>query len=203
MVDPNRKINRLVDRDVGFLEECELEFSGRFTEDDPDFMAHCSKPLPDPPIVENWASGGGGGGGAGRGGGRDGRDGGYHPYRSHNRFNGNNQRGGWQRRERGGGYHNNHDRGFRGKSSTPQSTSYTVNYAQSPDNRRHNRYDHRDRRDRHDSREEGSGGGGGGGGGGGSGGGYKRSFNRQDSNHDQPPMKVRRDYGNFVPASKD
>ncbi|KAH8345781.1 hypothetical protein KR067_004280 [Drosophila pandora] len=166
MVDPNRKINRLADRDISFLEECELEFTGRFTDDDPEFMAHCSKPFPDPPIVENWTGGGGGGGG----GGSSGRDAGY-PYKHHNRFNGHHQRGGdrgWHRRG-GGGNYNHHDRGFR-------------------DNRRNNRYDNRDRRDRGDG--DGSGG-------------YKRTHDRRDSPNNEPPMKVRRDYGNFVPASKD
>lgn len=108
MVDPNRKINRLVERDLNFLESCELEFADRFTDDDPEFMAHCSKPVPEPPIVENWMGGGGGGGGFQGGGG------GGHPY--HNRYNGHRRGGGdrgWQRRG-GAGYHNNQDRGFRG-----------------------------------------------------------------------------------------
>lgn len=56
MVDPNRKINRLTDKDVEFLEECEREFALRYTEDDKEFMEHCSKPLDDPPIIENWTS---------------------------------------------------------------------------------------------------------------------------------------------------
>ncbi|XP_043649883.1 rRNA 2'-O-methyltransferase fibrillarin [Drosophila teissieri] len=173
MVDPNRKINRLVERDVNFLESCELEFADRFTDDDPEFMAHCSKPVPEPPIVENWMGGGGGGGG---GSGFQGGGGGGHPY--HNRYNGHRRGGGdrgWQRRG-GAGYHNNQDRGFR-------------------DNRRNNRYDPRDRRDRYE-----------GGGGSGGSGGYQRSHDhnqRNDPPNNEPPMKVRRDYGNFVPASKD
>ncbi|XP_052847842.1 rRNA 2'-O-methyltransferase fibrillarin [Drosophila gunungcola] len=177
MVDPNRKINRLVDRDVNFLESCEQEFAGRFTDDDPEFMAHCSKPLPEPPIVENWM-GGGGGGGSGGGFAGGGGGGGHHPY---NRYNGHRRGGGdrgWQRRG-GAGYHNNQDRGFR-------------------DNRRHNRYDPRERRDRdryEGGRESGPGFGG-----------QKRSHDhnpRSDPPNNEPPMKVRRDYGNFVPASKD
>ncbi|EDW50182.1 protein FAM98B [Drosophila sechellia] len=170
MVDPNRKINRLVERDLNFLESCELEFADRFTDDDPEFMAHCSKPVPEPPIVENWMGGGGGGGGFQGGGG------GGHSY--HNRYNGHRRGGGdrgWQRRG-GAGYHNNRDRGFR-------------------DNRRNNRYDPIERRDRYE-----------GGGGSGGSGGYKRSHDhnqRNDTPNNEPPMKVRRDYGNFVPASKD
>jgi len=114
MVDPNRKINRLVERDVNFLESCELEFAGRFTDEDSEFMAHCSKPLPEPPIVENWMGGGGGGfqGGGGGGGGGHG-----HGHHHNNRYNGNRRGGGdrgWQRRG-GAGYHNNQDRGFRGR----------------------------------------------------------------------------------------
>lgn len=109
MVDPNRKINRLPDKDVNFLEECESEFAQRYTKDDAEFMAHCAKPVPEPPLVDNWMSGGGGGGGPG-GGGASGYSGGYN-----NRYNGGQRRGGgdrgWQRRGGGGGYNNDRGRG--------------------------------------------------------------------------------------------
>ncbi|EDW69765.1 RNA guanine-N7 methyltransferase activating subunit [Drosophila virilis] len=170
MVDPNRKINRLSDRDVKFLDECESEFASRYTTDDAEFMAHCSKPEPEPPLVDNWMSGGGGGGG-GSGGGAD--DGYTSPF--NNRYNGGQRRGGgdrgWQRR--GGGYNNhnsNNERGFR--------------------DQRRNRYEAR----------------GGGGGGGGGDRTLERSYqhrSRNESPQGGSPMHVRRDYGNFVPASKD
>lgn len=111
MVDPNRKINRLSDKDISFLEECEEEFGARYTEDDVEFMAHCAKPVPDPPLIENWSSGSGAPGGGGGGGYSS-------PY--NNRYNGGQRRGGgdrgWQRR--GGGY-NNHNSNIdrRGKRS--------------------------------------------------------------------------------------
>ncbi|XP_032599172.1 ATP-dependent RNA helicase laf-1 [Drosophila grimshawi] len=167
MVDPNRKINRLSDKDTSFLDECEAEFALRYTTDDVEFMAHCAKADPEPPLVENWMGGGGGGGdraGAGFSG------------QYNNRYNGGQRRGGgdrgWQRR---GGYNHYKDRGFR-------------------DNRR-NRNEPYQRRDR-----------------GGSGGDFnsERHMEYRNRNHNEPaapqsgsPMKVRRDYGNFVPASKD
>lgn len=107
MVDPNRKINRLPDKDVNFLEECESEFALRYTKDDDEFMAHCAKPAPEPPLVDNWTSGGGGGGPPG------GNSGGGYSGSYNNRYNGGHRRGGgdrgWHRRGGGGGYNN--DRG--------------------------------------------------------------------------------------------
>ncbi|KAH8407855.1 hypothetical protein KR215_007356 [Drosophila sulfurigaster] len=166
MVDPNRKINRLPEKDVSFLEECESEFALRYTTDDAEFMAHCAKPVPEPPLVDNWMSGGGGGGSGGGGGG-----GGHNSY--NNRYNGGQRRGGgnrgWHRRGGGG-----HDR-------------YRDNR-----NYRHEEYPRRDR--------------GGGGGGRDGGGGYGDRRHRNEpsqSGPTGPPMNVRRDYGNFVPASRD
>lgn len=107
MVDPNRKINRLPDKDVNFLEECESEFALRYTKDDAEFMAHCAKPVPEPPLVDNWMSGGGGGGPPG------GSSGGGYSSSYNNRYNGGNRRGGgggdrgWHRRG-GGGYVDRH-----------------------------------------------------------------------------------------------
>lgn len=153
MVDPNRKINRLTDRDLEFLEECEREFSLRYTEEDAEFMDHCSKPLPDPPIVDNWSFGGGGGGGQGF---RDGGDGARNQHRGGNR----NQRG-WRGHGGGGNHHRNyrHRRGGGGRAQ--------------------NGYDGRDY-PQHS---------------------YRRERDQPYPNH--PPMNVRRDYGNFVAASKD
>lgn len=54
MVDPNRKINRLTDKDIEFLDECEEEFAFRFTNEDEEFVKYCSQPVPDPPVVSNW-----------------------------------------------------------------------------------------------------------------------------------------------------
>lgn len=109
MVDPNRKINRLPDKDVNFLEECESEFALRYTKDDDEFMAHCAKPAPEPPLVDNWTSGGGGGPPGGNSGG-GGYSGSYN-----NRYNGGHRRGGgdrgWHRRGGGGGYNNDRGRG--------------------------------------------------------------------------------------------
>lgn len=151
MVDPNRKINRLTDRDLEFLEECEREFSLRYTEEDAEFMDHCSKPLPDPPIVDNWSFGGGGGQGF-----RDGGDGARNQHRGGNR----NQRG-WRGHGGGGNHHRNyrHRRGGGGRAQ--------------------NGYDGRDY-PQHS---------------------YRRERDQPYPNH--PPMNVRRDYGNFVAASKD
>lgn len=160
MVDPNRKINRFTDRDIEFLEECEREFGTRYSEEDAEFMEHCSKPLADPPILENFSQSGSGGHGGNSGG---------HPYQHH-------RRGGHSHQQNRGG-----NRGWRGY-----------------------------------------GGGGGGGGGnrnfrprrGGRGGGRYYGDQNGYEHHDQgprrepypsnrPPMNVRRDYGNFVAASKE
>lgn len=54
MVDPNRKINRLTDKDIKFLDECEEEFAYRFTSEDEEFVNYCSQPVPEPPVVPNW-----------------------------------------------------------------------------------------------------------------------------------------------------
>ncbi|XP_073840139.1 uncharacterized protein [Musca autumnalis] len=143
MVDPNRKINRLTDRDLEFLEECEREFGLRYSEEDSEFMEHCAKPLPDPPVVENWSFGDGGGG------------------RNHNQNRGGGNRGprGW--RGHGGNNRNfRHRRGGRGGGS----------------GRYQNGYDSRDQN-------------------------YRREREQPYPQH--PPMNVRRDYGNFVAASKD
>ncbi|TDG47172.1 hypothetical protein AWZ03_006437 [Drosophila navojoa] len=163
MVDPNRKINRLSDKDIRFLEECEEEFGARYTEDDDEFMAHCAKPLPDPPLIENWLSGSGAPGGGGGGG------------FSNNRYNGGHRRGGgdrgWQRR----GYnYNNHN-----------------NNNDRRDHRRNN-YEAYPRRDR-----------GGGNKGDRSSERHYQHRSRNESQQGGAPMQVRRDYGNFVPASKD
>ncbi|XP_005187547.1 RNA guanine-N7 methyltransferase activating subunit [Musca domestica] len=147
MVDPNRKINRLTDSDLEFLEECEREFGLRYSEEDAEFMEHCSKPLPDPPIVENWSSGGDGG-------------------RNHNQHRGGNRnQRGWRGGPGGGGGGNNrnyrHRRGGRGGGNRFQ------NGYESRGSSQHN---------------------------------YRRE---RDPYPTQPPMNVRRDYGNFVAASKD
>lgn len=101
MVDPNRKINRLSDKDISFLEECEEEFGARYTEDDAEFMAHCAKPAPDPPVIENWL---GGRSSPGLGGG---------PFFSLYNHNGEQRRGGgargWQRRGYSYNNHNSHN----------------------------------------------------------------------------------------------
>ncbi|XP_061396357.1 RNA guanine-N7 methyltransferase activating subunit [Musca vetustissima] len=152
MVDPNRKINRLTDRDLEFLEECEREFGLRYSEEDAEFMEHCSKPLPDPPVVDNWQFGGGDGGG----------------NRNHNQHRGgggNRSHRGWRGSgDRGGGHHRNfrHRRGGRGGGGRYQ-----------------NGYESRD----HSQPS------------------YRRE--RDQPYPPQPPMNVRRDYGNFVAASKD
>ncbi|KAL7731721.1 hypothetical protein ACLKA6_018083 [Drosophila palustris] len=159
MVDPNRKINRMPDKDINFLDECESEFALRYTADDAEFMAHCAKPVPEPPLVDNWMSGGGAGGGGG-GGGR----GGGSPY--NNRYSGGQRRGGGDRnwgRRGGGGYQPDRFR----------------------DNRRH-RHEEYPRRD-HGERS------------------YERRPRQETQQQEQrgSPMNVRRDYGNFVPASRD
>uniref|UniRef100_A0A1A9UVT7 Uncharacterized protein n=1 Tax=Glossina austeni TaxID=7395 RepID=A0A1A9UVT7_GLOAU len=136
MVDPNRKINRLTDKDVEFLVECEEEFGDRYSHDDDEFMAHCAKPSAAPPIVENWSAAVYGVGNSGAG----------------NHHNNRSGPGRHQRSWRGG----NHN-------------FWKGNY----DNRRHN-----DNRDNHQNR-------------------YKIY------QKDRRPMNIRRDYNNFVAASKD
>lgn len=55
MVDPNRKINRLSDNDISFLDLCEEKFANRFTESDEQFQAHCQKQLPLlPPVLPEF-----------------------------------------------------------------------------------------------------------------------------------------------------
>ncbi|XP_067645035.1 RNA guanine-N7 methyltransferase activating subunit [Eurosta solidaginis] len=147
MVDPNRKINRLTEKDIEFLDECQEEFENRFTKHDEEFALHCSKPLPDPPIIENW--GFSGTGNSYRGGGQ------------RNNYGGNRYtRGGWNKRGR--------DRGYRGGGGGNQ--SYRNNY-------RH--FNNRNPYDRNQRRE-----------------------NEQEEPK-REPINIRRDYGNFVRASKE
>lgn len=54
MVDPHRKINILTEDQQNFIEDCEEEFRGRFTEADEEYMAYCQKPRPPPPILDPW-----------------------------------------------------------------------------------------------------------------------------------------------------
>lgn len=157
MVDPNRKINRLTDKDIEFLEECEREFGLRYTEEDSDFMDHCSKPLDDPPIVENWNFGGGGDNNSRN-------DGGSRNYnRGSNRHNRN-----W-RGYPGGDHHRQKDRSFRPRRGFGGGgEGYHRNERQDLNNQYNPP--------------------------------HRPSFN-QNNNH--TPMNVRRDYNNFVAASKD
>lgn len=112
MVDPHRKINILSEDQQNFIEDCEEEFRGRFTEDDEEFMAYCKKARPTPPIMDPWVTrrnynqhrGGGGGGGDG---GNHNR--GHHhnrPYYHHGggRNDRYHHRGGRHRGGGGGGY---------------------------------------------------------------------------------------------------
>ncbi|XP_037931365.1 uncharacterized protein LOC119666152 [Teleopsis dalmanni] len=74
MVDPNRKINRLTERDIEFLDECEEKFANRFTEEDEEFVNHCNNHKNViPPILENWGNNNNGPGYFNRGGGGNGR----------------------------------------------------------------------------------------------------------------------------------
>lgn len=147
MVDPNRKINRLTDKDIEFLEECEQEFGLRYSEEDAEFIEHCLEPLDDPPIIENWNFGGGDGSrneGCGR------------------------HRGGFkhQRNWRGNSSEGSHGGGGRGYKTRNH------RYRRSPDIR----YGPTTR----------------------------PSFNQQpNSSSNSPSMNIRRDYNNFVAASKE
>ncbi|XP_017479151.1 PREDICTED: RNMT-activating mini protein [Rhagoletis zephyria] len=149
MVDPNRKINRLTEKDIEFLDECQEEFSNRFTDEDADFYNHCSKPLADPPIVENWGYSGSSNSYRGSSGQRNNYGGG-------SKYN----RGGWNKR----GRDHAHGRGFR------------VGGGQLY---RRNRLFNDNPTDRN----------------------FRGGNGREERPHQ--PMNVRRDYGNFVPASKD
>ncbi|XP_050079368.1 RNA guanine-N7 methyltransferase activating subunit [Anopheles maculipalpis] len=107
MVDPKRHINILSPEEQAFMEECENEFTGRFTDLDEEFMAHCQRESKPPPVVHPWNSrrgGGGGGGGNGPDRGR-GRSGGNVGWQSERHFN--DRRGG---RARYSSYGNNYRR---------------------------------------------------------------------------------------------
>lgn len=106
MVDPNRKINRLSETDISFLDICEEKFENRFTDSDEQFTAHCKKPTVEPPVLPEFEQRN-----------FNHRGGGYNrnnrPYRGGGGYNNNrnrpyNREGGFNR-GRGGGF--NRDRG--------------------------------------------------------------------------------------------
>lgn len=104
MVDPHRKINILTEDQQNFIEECEEEFRGRFTDEDQEFVAHCKKPQLPPPIQDPWFPKRGrdhrGGYRGGRGGGGRGRY--YNNYNNRGRNDYGHHRG--ERDGNGGGH---------------------------------------------------------------------------------------------------
>ncbi|KAL5291526.1 hypothetical protein ACFFRR_010750 [Megaselia abdita] len=54
MVDPNRKINRLSETDISFLDICEEKFENRFTDSDEQFTEHCKRPTLEPPVIPEF-----------------------------------------------------------------------------------------------------------------------------------------------------
>uniref|UniRef100_A0A182XX19 RNMT-activating mini protein n=1 Tax=Anopheles stephensi TaxID=30069 RepID=A0A182XX19_ANOST len=102
MVDPKRHINILSPEEQAFMEECENEFTHRFTDLDEEFMAHCQRESKPPPVVHPWNSRRGGGHHGGGGGGA--RGGGNVEWRGERRFNDWDGRGGGR-----GGPFNNRD----------------------------------------------------------------------------------------------
>ncbi|XP_068146316.1 RNA guanine-N7 methyltransferase activating subunit-like [Drosophila tropicalis] len=191
MVDPNRKINLQV-IDSSLLEDYEEEFAYRFTDDDPEFMAHCRNPVPDPPLVENWAGGGGFSSGGG----------GHDTYYNRWQRRGGGYNRGWQRRAGGGGgggggyqnsyYNHNNERPYHIDRRNRDESRNEWNGGRERTGER--TYDHRSRHSYGPDRS-----------GGGSGGSGYRGGNtsRSGGSSSNDPMRVRRDYGNFVPASKD
>ncbi|XP_054735468.1 RNA guanine-N7 methyltransferase activating subunit [Anastrepha obliqua] len=141
MVDPNRKINRLTEKDIEFLDECQDEFENRFTDEDAEYINHCSKPLPDPPIIENWGFSGAGYGHRGGGGGQ------------RNSYSRNK----WNKRGQDRHYHGGGNQSYRYNKRRVNNEPYNVN--------------------------------------------FRGGHSREERPH--KPMDIRRDYGNFVPASKD
>uniref|UniRef100_A0A182SIU6 RNMT-activating mini protein n=1 Tax=Anopheles maculatus TaxID=74869 RepID=A0A182SIU6_9DIPT len=106
MVDPKRHINVLSPEEQAFMEECENEFTHRFTDLDEEFMAHCQRESKPPPVVHPWNSSRRGGSNGPDGGGA--RGGGNMGWRGEGHFNNRDRRGGGGRahfRGRGGRYH--------------------------------------------------------------------------------------------------
>lgn len=90
MVDPNRKINRLSETDISFLDVCEEKFENRFSDSDEQFISHVQKSTPDPPVIPEFEQ-------------RQYNQGGYN---RNNRYNRPNHRGGgFNNRHSGGPYH--------------------------------------------------------------------------------------------------
>lgn len=129
-MDPKRHINVLSEEDQVFLNECDEEFTDRFSEDDSEFTAYCAQQSRPPPVLKPWQGRsfqggyGGGGGGGGRG-----------------RFNdrGGGGRGRFNDRGGGGGYnHNNRNRDYRDQPYQQRGNRYNNNRGGGWDNNRYN-----------------------------------------------------------------
>ncbi|XP_055678212.1 RNA guanine-N7 methyltransferase activating subunit [Lutzomyia longipalpis] len=57
MVDPHRHIRNLTEEQKQFLEECEKEFTHRFTERDSEFAEFLKREPRESPIVDPWMMG--------------------------------------------------------------------------------------------------------------------------------------------------
>lgn len=112
MVDPKRHINILSPEEQAFMEECEHEFTHRFTDLDEEFMAHCQRESKPPPVVHPWNNSRRGGGGNGSDGGS--RGGGNVPWRGERHFNDwDGRRGGDRAHFRGRGRRRGYDSSYR------------------------------------------------------------------------------------------
>lgn len=113
MVDPNRKINLPSESEISFLQLCEEKFKNRYTEDDPQFMEHCQKPVPEPPVLPPVEP---------RFNNNRGR------YNRHNRFHGSNQKPYKNHRYREPYGQGNSYRGRGGGEGGRESGGYEYNY---------------------------------------------------------------------------
>ncbi|XP_044731057.1 RNA guanine-N7 methyltransferase activating subunit [Chrysoperla carnea] len=52
----HEKLLKLTKEQEAFLQECDLEFSNRYTSSDPEYQSIFERNLPPPPIIENWTS---------------------------------------------------------------------------------------------------------------------------------------------------
>ena len=96
----------LTDDQIAFLDECEQEFSDRYTDKDVEYMELKSKPLSDPPIINPWSGGQDQSYGNHRGGrGRGGRNH-YQQARHHQQYH---HRSSYDNRDRRSYHHDNRD----------------------------------------------------------------------------------------------
>lgn len=86
-------IKTLTKEQQAFLVECQTQFSGRYTDSDPEFKRKLESDIPTPPIIENWTR-----------------------IRQHGNYNRNNYRRNYQRNEnhRNDGHNDSYNQRDRG-----------------------------------------------------------------------------------------